>query len=122
MSYQLSLLKIPVKSIINSISFYTDVLGFTLEFQAEQYGWAQLSSGELNLALYELNKGGGSRTIGGSIDFHLKLTDPDFTALSNKVIDTESLVDNRVHVGNDGSTFFEVVDIDGNVLKIMKCN
>lgn len=121
MSYELSLLKVPVSKIKLSIPFYVEVIGFELEFQAEQYGWAQLTSGNLGLALYEPNKGGGNRVIGGSIDFHLKLKDKEFDELAKKVADTTALVDNQIHSGNDGSTFMELIDLDGNILKIMKC-
>jgi catechol 2,3-dioxygenase-like lactoylglutathione lyase family enzyme len=120
MSYQLWLLKIPVRNVQKSSEFYQKHLGFTVDFVAEEYGWANLSSGDFAMALYEPGKGGGQRTIGGSVDFHLVLDETEFNPLSITLKETGVLVEDMIHTGADGSTFIEVSDPDNNVLKIAK--
>ena len=73
LTYQLALLKIPVKNVDVSSLFYSENLGLKIDFAAEEYGWAQLSSGDFSLALYVPGMGGGDGQIGGSVDFHLSL-------------------------------------------------
>ena len=64
--------------------------------------------------------GGGDGQLGGSVDFHLSLPDTTFQSLAASLLDKGHLVEDRVHKGNDGSTFMDVRDPDGNVIKIMK--
>jgi catechol 2,3-dioxygenase-like lactoylglutathione lyase family enzyme len=118
--YQLSLLKIPVSNITRSAAFYRDALGFEQQFAAEEYGWAQFQSGPLPLALYKPGMGGGDGKIGGSTGFHLSLPPVRFDALAGELQKRGSLVGDRVHRGDDGTTFIEVRDPDGNTLKIMR--
>jgi len=119
-AYGLSLLKIPVTEINRSVAFFRDFLGLKEEFVADEYGWAQLSAGNLSLALYVPGKGGGEGTVGGSVGFHLTLAAPEFDALSSDLLARGVLGEGRVHQGNDGTTFIDVVDPDGNVLKILR--
>jgi catechol 2,3-dioxygenase-like lactoylglutathione lyase family enzyme len=118
--YQLSLLKIPVTDIARSSEFYRDLLKFKLEFAAEQYGWAQLSAGDLALGLYKPDMGGGDGKVGGSRDFHLALAPESFDALAADLLERKLLVENKVHRGDDGTTFIQLRDPDGNVVHISR--
>lgn len=120
MNYQFGFLKIPVSNVTVSSAFYCDVLGWNEEFVAKEYGWAQLSSGELSLALYEVGKGGGNRIIGGTVDFHLWMDASAFDPLAEQLKTAGHLSENRIHTGNDGSTFIDIVDPDGNIIKVMR--
>ena len=120
MNYTLSLLKIPVSNIVRTAAFYRDVLGFEPVFAAEEYGWAQLQAGELALALYRPGMGGGEGQVGSSTGFHLALAAEHFDALKDVLCQHDALVDDMVHQGEDGSSFVEVCDPDGNTLKIMR--
>jgi catechol 2,3-dioxygenase-like lactoylglutathione lyase family enzyme len=118
--YQLSLLKIPVSQITRSADFYREALGLEQQFAAEEYGWAQFQAGDLPLALYKPGMGGGDGKIGGSVGFHLSLPPQRFDALAADLIKRGCLVENKVHRGDDGTTFIEVRDPDANLMKIMR--
>ncbi len=118
--YQLRLLKIPVKNVDTSSQFYAENLGFKIDFAAEEYGWAQLSSGDFSMALYVPGMGGGDGKLGGSVDFHLSLAGDEFDTLANDLLEKGHLSEGMIHSGNDGSTFVDVLDPDGNILKVMK--
>lgn len=119
-SYEVQILKVPVSDIEVSSQFYATNLGFEIQFAAAEYGWAQLSAAGLSLALYKPGMGGGDGQLGGSVDFHLSLPDTIFQSLAANLLEKGHLVEDRVHTGNDGSTFMDVRDPDGNVIKIMK--
>ena len=120
LTYKLGLLKVPVTDVEASAAFYRDVLGFELHFAVGEYGWAQLSAGDLPLALYEPGKGGGDGAVGGSTGFHLALGAADFDALAGRLSEAGVLVDDQVHRSDDGSTFLEVRDPDGNTTKVTR--
>ena len=120
MEYQLGLLKIPVKDCKESATFYEETFGFTTAFIAEEFGWASLNSDGFYINLYEPGKGGGNRTPGGSVDFHLSLDEASFMPLANRLLEEGKLVENMIHTGADGSTFIEVADLDGNIMKLSK--
>ncbi len=119
MTYHLSLIKIPVSNINTSLRFYEENLDIKNIFFVETYGWAQFDLDGIPFALYEINKGGGSRSLGGSIDFHLALEEEAFNQQSRKWLDDGILDENMIHRGNDGSQFVELIDPDQNKLKIM---
>ena len=121
-TYQLSLLKIPVKDLEISAKFYEQNLGFQVDFVAAEYGWAQLKTGELSVALYQPGMGGGAREIGGSVDFHLKLATNEFDELAERIKKAGRLLEDRVHTGADGTTFMDILDPDKNVIKVSRCN
>lgn len=120
MKYGFGFIKVPVTNVKISSAFYCETLGWTEEFVAEEYGWAQLSSGDLSLALYELGKGGGNRVIGGTVDFHLWLNKEEFDPLAKRLLNEGYLSENMIHKGNDGSTFIDILDPDKNIIKVMK--
>jgi catechol 2,3-dioxygenase-like lactoylglutathione lyase family enzyme len=118
--YQLQLLKVPVTDVEASSQFYVSELGCELQFAAAEYGWAHMSAGDVTLALYVPGMGGGDGKIGGSLDFHLSLPGSQFDELAQRLLKDGHLSENMIHTGNDGSTFVNVIDPDGNVIKIMK--
>lgn len=119
--YTLSLLKVPVRDLEEAVPFYRDVLGMPTQFVAAAYGWAQLSAGQLAIALYVPGQGGGDGPVGGTVGFHLGLPPDAFEELVDRLQGAGALVDGRVHRGNDGSVFVDVRDPDGNLLKVMRC-
>jgi catechol 2,3-dioxygenase-like lactoylglutathione lyase family enzyme len=119
-SFKLGMLKIPVRDVQESVAFYEQKLGLNLDFLAPEYGWAQFTLGELSLALYQPNMGGGSRDIGGSVDFHLSLTGNDFDDIAHQLKDEGYLVEDRIHTGADSSTFIDICDPDGNIIKVFR--
>lgn len=119
-AYALSLLKIPVTDVARSVAFYRDAMGFTEGFVAEEYGWAQLSAGNLSLALFVPGMGGGDAKVGGSAWFHLALAASEFDVLAERIQEREALAEDRVHRGNDGTVFIDVLDPDGNVVKVVR--
>ena len=117
-SYKLSLLKIPVSDIARSAAFYTKALKWEPQFVADEYGWAQLDAGGLPVALYKPGMGGGDGKPGGSTGFHLAVPPAAFDTLAADLLGKGVLVDNRVQHGDDGTTFVQLRDPDGNVLNI----
>lgn len=112
----LSLLKIPVSNLNASVAFYEQALSLKAQFVVEEYGWAQLDGTDIAIALYVPGKGGGDRTIGGSVDFHLASRDLD--ALKDALPSNAS--DVGLHENADGSRSLEFRDPDGNLMKIME--
>lgn len=115
--YQLALLKIPVSDVARALPFYRDALGFSEVFVVAEYGWAQLTAGDLPLALYVPGMGGGDRAPGGEVDFHLAV--PDLEAWCAAAVGRGASCPAGVERGDDGSAFCVVVDPDGNRLRIM---
>ena len=113
---QVILLKIPVSDLTRSVTFYERALGLSASFVAEEFGWAQLEGLSLPLALYVPGKGGGERTIGGSLDFHLACG--DLKALREKLPDSARGV--GLHENADGSVTLEFQDPDGNEIKVFE--
>jgi len=74
-------------------------------------GWS--NSGD---ALYVPGQGGGTRSPGGSVDFHLIHSQlDDLMNRVSSVIETAT-----VYTNNDGSRSLEFLDPDGNEIKIME--
>lgn len=111
-----ALLKVPVTDLVNSVAFYEQALGLQAQFVAEKYGWAQLDGATIALALYVPGKGGGDRTPGGSVDFHLH--HPDLDALHGGLPQIAEHV--GLHENDDGSRSLEFCDPDGNLIKVMQ--
>ena len=116
--YKLSLLKIPVSDITRGAAFYADALKWEPQFVADEYGWAQFDAGGLPVALYKPGMGGGDGKPGGSTGFHLAVSAAAFETLAADLLAKGVLVDNRVQQGDDGTTFVQLRDPDGNVLNI----
>lgn len=119
-AFGLGLLKVPVLSVETASTWYVDVLGCALVFVVGEYGWAQLQAGDLPLALYQPGLGGGDGTPGGSTGFHLTLDGPAFDALAARLDAAGDLVDGKVHTADDGGTFLEARDPDGNTVKVAR--
>lgn len=110
------LLKVPVSELLPSVALYRAALGLEPAFVAEEYGWAQLEGASVGIALYVPGKGGGARTPGGSVDFHLWTNDLELLLdLARSATETAA-----IHQNDDGSRSLEPENPDGNVLKIME--
>ncbi|MCB0114897.1 MAG: VOC family protein [Caldilineaceae bacterium] len=118
--FEISLLKIPVTDIEEASAFYAEDFGLELQFVAAEYGWAQFALGDCGLALYRPGGGGGDGKIGGSLDFHLSLAADSFEALAQRLGAKGCLLGDRIHTGADGTTFVDIADPDGNVLKVFR--
>ena len=109
--------RIPVNNISKATTFYRDKLQFTVDFEAEEYGWASISKDGAEVGLYVPGKGGGTRTPGGSIDFSFVATDFDdyHATLTNNNVKVSEII-----ATNDGMQVFDVVDPDGNEIVFRK--
>ena len=117
-SFELSLLKIPVLDITVSAPFYRDGLGLEEQFVAAEYGWAQFQAGDLPIALYKPGIGGGNRTPGGSVDFHLST--PDLEGLQMRLQAFDPTLKIGIFKNDDGSETLEFSDPDGNEIKVSR--
>jgi len=118
--YEIKMLKVPVSDIDVSSHFYSEHLGFEIQFVAAEYGWAQLTAAGVSLALYKPGMGGGNGQIGGSVGFHLSLPDAAFQSLATSLLEKGHLVEDMIHTGNDGSAFIDIFGPDRNIIKVMK--
>jgi len=116
MTLALDLVKIPVSDLASSVTFYEAALGLKAGFVSQEYGWAQLDGASMAFALYVPGRGGGSRSPGGSVDFHLShdRIDDLYGAVAKIASDA------GLHTNADGSRSLEFSDPDGNVLKVME--
>lgn len=119
-SYAVQLLKVPVTDIQVAVQFYSEHMGFDVQFVVAEYGWAQLAAAGVSLALYKPGMGGGNGHIGDSIDFHLSLPEDAFQDLAARSLTKGYLVEDRVHTGNDGGMFMDIRDPDENIVKVVK--
>ena len=117
-SFELSLLKIPVLDITVSAPFYRDGLGLEEQFVAAEYGWAQFQAGDLPIALYKPGIGGGNRTPGGSVDFHLSA--PDLEGLQMRLQAFDPTLKIGIFKNDDGSETLEFSDPDGNEIEVSR--
>lgn len=108
------MVKMPVSDIDKAVAFYRDILGLSEDFVVAEYGWAQLSAGNLPIALYVPGMGGGKAEAGKADHLHLAVTDLD---VFGHVLGQHN-VQAQLHTGNDGTTFYELADPDGNVIKV----
>ena len=121
LGYEVQTLKVPVSDIEVSSQFYSEQLGFEVQFAAAEYGWAQLTAADVSLALYKPGMGGGNGQMGGSVGFHLSLPEAAFQSLAASLLEKGHLAEGMVHTGNDGSTFMDVEDPDKNIIRVMQC-
>ncbi len=110
-----ALLKVPVRDVVASVSYYEQVLGLQKKILAADYGWAQLDGATVALALYEPGKGGGDRAPGGDVDFHLHHNHLEELLERVRTLHPEAMI----HRNDDGSASLEFADPDGNRIKIM---
>jgi len=87
------------------------------DFVMAEYGWAQFSAGNLPVALYVPGMGGGT-SAAGSVDC-LHFATNDENAIRSRISDAGLNPDAHLHSGDDGSSYFELKDPDGNTFKIM---
>lgn len=118
MTLALDLVKIPVSDLQRAVSFYEAALDLRAGFVSEKYGWAQLDGASISFALYTPGQGGGNRTPGGTVDFHLSHDRLDALQAMAATVAPDAII----HANADGSRSLEFTDPDGNLLKIMERN
>lgn len=114
--FSVMLVKVPVSDVAKAATFYCEVLGLESEFVAAEYGWAQLKTGNLPIALYEPGKGGGAGVAGNCDSLHLSVSNLEL--LRQRLSDNQIDPDTIQHKGNDGTVYLELNDPDGNTLKV----
>jgi predicted enzyme related to lactoylglutathione lyase len=115
-SVGVSLLKIPVSSLARSISFYEILFGGKPEFASEAHGWAQFNLGQVTIALYSAGFGEDDRRAGGSLDFHLLVS--QLESLRDRLRERRACVPGGLLCGANGSRSMDITDPDGNVLRL----
>ena len=116
-SVQLSLVKIPVSNIDTAVPYYRDVLGLEEQFFVPDYGWAQFLVGDFPIALYEPGEGGGGSS-GQCDSIHFSVA--DIEATHHLLLTRNADIPRGVEIAADGMLFFELYDIDGNVIKVLQ--
>ncbi|MEN8151629.1 MAG: VOC family protein [Planctomycetota bacterium] len=114
---RVSLVKIPVADFAASTAFYREVLGLAEEFAVEEYGWAQYRLGDVPLCLYVPGTGGGSGEPGGDTGIHLAVD--DVAAAFGRLRQRGAEFACELTTSDEGSSFFEVRDPDGNTIKVV---
>jgi len=111
------LVKIPVGDFERATAWYREGLGLEEQFAVPEYGWAQYATGNLPLCLYAEGMGGGAGTPGGDAGIHLAVSDP--AALHARLAERGLSGLGELHTSDEGTTFFEVTDPEGNLLKVV---
>jgi len=114
--FRVTLIKLPVANIGPAIVFYRDVLGLSLNFAAEEYGWAQFDTRPVPLALYVPAEGVGLGKP-GTCD-GLQLTTEDFDGLQHRLTEHHMPFDN--FEGDDGTVGVYLNDPDGNRIQVIQ--
>jgi len=110
------MVKIPVSEIERAVPFYRDTLGLKEDFIMAEYGWAQFSAGNLPIALYVPGMGGGTGTAGQADCLHFSVSDVD--SFRARLVQADIDPDQHLHQGDDGMSYFELQDGDGNTFKV----
>ena len=113
---RVSLVKIPVSDFPAATAFYREVLGLHEDFAVEEYGWAQYRAGDIPLCLYVPGMGGGAGVPGGDTGLHLSVNDAE--EAHRRIASRGGTFACDLTASDDGGSFFEVADPDGNVIKV----
>lgn len=108
------MVKIPVGDFARACAFYRETVGLTEDFAVEDFGWAQYSTGNLPICLYQEGMGGGSGKPG--IDTGIQLRVADAKAAYAQLEDHAS----DYGEGDDGSVGFTLRDPDGNTIQVLQ--
>lgn len=111
--------KIPVLDLDKAIEFYVDILGFSLVFRADEFGWLTIQQESVQFGLYIPGQGGGTREPGGSIDFSFAVE--DIVSLQSNLKKNNALVSDIADTA-DGMQVIDVTDPFGNVLTFRRQN
>ena len=109
--------RIPVTDFAAAVEFYRDGLGFTVEFESEEYGWASITRNGAALGLYVPGKGGGNREPGGTVDFAFVV---DNFGEYHEALLHNGLAVSGIQTTDDGMSVFDVIDPDGNEIVVRK--
>lgn len=115
-SVGISLVKVPVSDLVRSLRFYELLFGCKPEFASEAHGWAQFNLGTLTVALYAAGFGEDDRRPGGSLDFHLLVSELD--SLRDRLGARGACATGGLLYGANGSRSMDLTDPDGNVIRL----
>lgn len=115
---EISLIKIPVSDIKQSITYYRDVLGLPESFAVPEYGWAQFQVGELPFCLYVPQMGGGGGVPGSCDSVHFAV--PDAAVSYAELLERDAIIPGGLETSADGMTFFDLHDPNGNIIKVVE--
>ncbi len=119
MEYKLVVVRVFVSDWERAIRFYTETLGMTLASRADEYGWAQLDTGEGQLALERVDPADaeGRSFVGRFIGVSLEV--PDIAATYDTLVErgVEFLSPPRQQPW--GGILAHLKDPDGNVLTLL---
>ena len=118
MDYKLFVVRIFVRDWERAIRFYTETLGIPTTFRGDDMGWAQLATGEANLALERVNPDSEEQDLVGR-----------FVGVSLTVDDIHKTYETLKERGVEftgppakmewGGTLAHFKDPDGNVLTLL---
>ena len=115
-SVGISLVKVPVSDLARSLRFYELLFGCKPEFASDAHGWAQFNLGSLTIALYAAGFGEDDRRPGGSLDFHLLVSELD--GLRQRLSARGACATGGLLCGANGSRSMDLTDPDGNVIRL----
>jgi predicted enzyme related to lactoylglutathione lyase len=119
MEYRLAAVRVFVTDWERAIRFYSDILGMAVAYRSDEMGWAQMATGEGQLALERVDPSDpeGRALVGR------------FVGVSLRVSDIFALYDSLVERGVDfvgppekepwGGVLAHLRDPDGNVLTLL---
>ncbi|GAB4517658.1 MAG: hypothetical protein Tsb004_27980 [Allomuricauda sp.] len=108
--------RIPI-TYFNASKLFYQKLGFDVVFESVEYGWISLINGGFSLGLYMMGQGGGTREVGGNVDFAIKTE--NFQELHEKLKVLPIAVSDII-TSQDGILLFDVTDPNGNILTFME--
>ncbi|WP_221567858.1 VOC family protein [Alkalihalobacillus sp. TS-13] len=108
--------RIPVNNLSESVTWYTERLGFTLRHNSGELAVMALESGPL-FVLVEADQGSrGHFTIGGQLEFSVGFTTTDINALHSK-FSAQGIQTDEIQEDN-GHQYFHFFDPSGNKLQV----
>jgi predicted enzyme related to lactoylglutathione lyase len=118
MECRLSIVRVFVRDFERALRFYSGTLGIPIALRSDEYGWAQLATGQAQLALERLDPGSGEDALLGR-----------FLAVSLAVADVYATYEELFARGVDflappaqmswGGVLAHFRDPDGNVLTLV---
>lgn len=115
---RIAAVKLPVTDLPRSAHFYRDVVGLTEELTVPECGCAQFSMGGVPFCLYVPGMGGGTGTPGACDCVHLAVE--DIAATYAEIQARGGAVPEGLQTAADGVPYFELVDPDGNCVKVLQ--
>jgi predicted enzyme related to lactoylglutathione lyase len=117
--YQLSFVRVFVTDWERALRFYTETLGIPAAFRSDELGWAQLATGEAQLALERLDPGDpeAAALVGRFVGVSLQVPEIDalHRTLSERGVEFLSPPERQPW----GGILAQLKDPDGNVITLL---